>query len=84
MARLRYARRQEYNIILVDFRMPEQDGVEVTRELRKVVGQAATVIILTVYDWSDVEREAVEAGLISLGHPSSISLLPGILKYISP
>ena len=65
MARLRYARRQEYNIILVDLRMPEQDGVEVTRELRKVVGHAATVIILTVYDWSDVEREAVEAGVDS-------------------
>ena len=63
MIRLRHARSEAYNVILVDLRMPEQDGVEVTREIRKVLGDKAAVIILTAYDWSDVEEAAVEAGV---------------------
>lgn len=47
-----------YNLILVDLRMPGQDGVAVTREIRKIIGNETAVILLTAYDWSDVEDTA--------------------------
>lgn len=43
--------------------MPETSGVETTRLIRKVVGDEAPIIILTAYDWSDIEDEAKEAGV---------------------
>lgn len=63
MIRLAHGRREEYNLVLVDWKMPEQDGVDVTREIRKVLGTDTTVVILTSYNWSDVEEEAKEAGV---------------------
>ena len=63
MIRLRHARGVAYNVILMDLRMPEQDGVEVTRRIRELMGDEAAVVILTAYDWSDVEKEAIEAGV---------------------
>lgn len=65
MIELHHARRQEYNLILVDLKMPEQDGIEVTREIRKLLGGEAAIIILTAYSWTDVEDEAVDAGVNS-------------------
>ena len=43
--------------------MPEQDGIEVTREIRKIVGSESAVIVLTAYNWDDIEKEALEAGV---------------------
>ena len=63
MIRLRHARRSEYNLILIDLRMPNKDGIKLTREVRKIIGDNPTVIILTAYDWFDVEQEALEAGV---------------------
>lgn len=63
MIRLRYARRDEYNLILIDLKMPHKNGIELTREIRKIIGSDPTVIILTAYDWYDVEKEALEAGV---------------------
>lgn len=41
--------------------MPETSGVETARKIRNVVGEEAPIIILTAYDWSDIEEEAREA-----------------------
>ncbi|MBO6214038.1 MAG: response regulator, partial [Lachnospiraceae bacterium] len=57
------ARHEAYNLILVDWKMPEQDGVEVTRQIRKTVGSESAVIVLTAYNWDDIEKEAIEAGV---------------------
>ena len=65
MIKLRHARRQEYNLILVDWKMPDKDGIEVTREMRKIIGKDTSVVILTAYDWFDVENEARDAGVDS-------------------
>lgn len=65
MIELHHARHEEYNLILVDLKMPEQDGVEVTREIRKLLGGEAAIIILTAYNWSDIEEEATSAGVDS-------------------
>ena len=65
MVRLRHARRAPYNLILVDWQMPEMDGVEATRQIRSIVGAESAIIILTAYRWDDVLEEAVQAGVDS-------------------
>ena len=63
MAKVRHARREPYNLILVDWRMPVMDGLETTRQIRAVVGYETPVIILTSYNWDDIEDEAKAAGV---------------------
>jgi signal transduction histidine kinase/CheY-like chemotaxis protein len=65
MVKLRHARHDPYNLILVDWQMPEMDGVETTREIRKIVGNESAIIILTAYKWDDILDEAVQAGVDS-------------------
>ncbi|MCR5135871.1 MAG: response regulator [Oscillospiraceae bacterium] len=65
MVRLRHARREPYNLILVDWKMPEMDGVETARRIRSIVGNESAIIILTAYRWDDVLDEAVQAGVDS-------------------
>ena len=63
MAKLRHARREPYHLILVDWRMPEMDGVETTRQIRAAVGEEIPVIILTSYSWEEITEEALAAGV---------------------
>ncbi len=60
---VRRARRDPYNLILMDWRMPEMDGIETTRRMRSIVGDDSAIIILTAYRWDDVLEEALEAGV---------------------
>ena len=61
--RIRHGRREDYDLILVDWRMPDMDGVETTRQIRSLVGNETPIIILTSFDWNDVADEAKEAGV---------------------
>ncbi|MEG1754104.1 MAG: ATP-binding protein, partial [Christensenella sp.] len=45
---------KSYDIILVDWKMPDMDGIETTREIRKIVGPEVTIIIMTAYDWAAI------------------------------
>ncbi|MBR1456482.1 MAG: response regulator, partial [Oscillospiraceae bacterium] len=63
MVRLRHARREPYNLILVDWKMPDLDGVETARQIRETIGDETPVIILTSYSWDDIEEEARQAGV---------------------
>ncbi len=65
MVRLRHARMEPYHLILVDWKMPEMDGVETTRRIRAIVGDESAIIILTAYKWDDVLEEALRAGVDS-------------------
>ena len=65
MVRVRHARREPYNLILVDWKMPGMDGVEATRRIRDIVGNESAIIILTAYKWDDVLEEALAAGVDS-------------------
>ena len=65
MVRVRHARREPYNLILVDWQMPEMDGVETTRQIRSIVGNESAIIILTAYRWDEILDEATEAGVDS-------------------
>jgi len=63
MTKVRHVRREPYNLILVDWRMPDMDGVETTRRIRDAVGNETPVIILTSYNWDEIEDEAKRAGV---------------------
>ena len=63
MVRLRHARQEAYHLILVDWRMPDMDGLETTRQIRSAVGDETPVIILTSYSWEDIAEEAKAAGV---------------------
>ena len=65
MVKLRHARRQPYNLIVVDWKMPEMDGVETARQIRATVGNESAIIILTAYRWDDVLEDALAAGIDS-------------------
>ena len=65
MVGLRHARMAPYNLILVDWKMPEMDGVETTHRIREIVRHASAIIILTAYRWDDVLDEAIQAGVDS-------------------
>ncbi len=52
-----------YHTFIIDWQMPEMSGVETARKIRHAVGDEASIIFLTAYDWSDIEEEAREAGV---------------------
>ena len=61
--RLKRARHEIYNILLIDLRMPDVDGIEVTRRVRDIIGNESAIIILTAYSWDDLIEEAMSAGV---------------------
>ena len=61
--RIRHARMDDYDLLLVDWKMPEMDGVETTRRIRAVVGDDTPIVILTSYNWDEVAEEAKLAGV---------------------
>ena len=61
--RVRHGRREDYNLVLVDWKMPEMDGIETTRQIRKIVGNDTPIIILTSYNFDEIVDEAREAGV---------------------
>ncbi len=52
-----------YHTYIIDWQMPELSGIETARRIRATIGQEAPIIILTAYDWTDIEEEAREAGI---------------------
>ena len=54
-----------YNLVLMDWKMPEMDGVEAAKRIRKSYGRETVVILLTAYNWYEVLEKAVEAGIDS-------------------
>ena len=53
----------EFRVYIIDWQMPDLNGIETVRRIRKVIGDSVPIIILTAYDWSDIEEEAKEAGV---------------------
>ena len=52
-----------YHTYIIDWQMPETSGIETARRIRNVVGDEVPIIILTAYDWADIEGEARSAGV---------------------
>lgn len=54
---------EDYDVCFVDWKMPDIDGIEVTRRMREIVGPDTLIIIITAYDWEAIEKNAREAGV---------------------
>ena len=53
---------QDYNVIIIDWKMPEMDGLETTRRIRSQIGTDVPILLASAYDWSDIEEQAQAAG----------------------
>ena len=63
--RTKYAveRGDEFSVYIIDWLIPDMNGIEIVRQIRKVIGHNCPIIILTAYDWADIEEEARAAGV---------------------
>ncbi len=76
-------RNTDYSVYIVDWLLPDMNGVEVARRIRKETGGKVPVIILTAYDWSDIETEAKEAGVTAFcSKPLFLSELRSCLQSV--
>ena len=56
-------RNDNFSVYMIDWLLPDMNGVEVTRRIRQEVGENVPIIVLTAYDWSNIEEEAKAAGV---------------------
>ena len=55
--------RDPYHIILLDWKLPDMDGVTAAKEIRRRFGDETPIMLISAYDWSEIETEAREAGI---------------------
>ena len=53
----------DYQVMILDWKLPDMDGIEVTRRLRKEAHNDIPIILISAYDYSDIESAAKEAGI---------------------
>lgn len=71
----------EYGVYIIDWLMPDMNGIETVRQIRRYTGEQAAIIILTAYDWADIEDEARAAGVTGfISKPIFMSELRDILS----
>ncbi|MCM1579199.1 MAG: response regulator [Ruminococcus sp.] len=63
MVKKHHANRDEYQIVLLDWKLPGMDGIWVAKQIRRIVGEEMPIILISAYDWSELEEEAKEAGI---------------------
>lgn len=54
---------QGYDIILMDWKLPDMDGIEAARKIREKLGEDIPILLISAYDWSEMETEARKAGI---------------------
>ena len=57
------ARKDQFSVYIIDWLLPDMNGVEVARRIRKEIDGDVPIIVLTAYDWTEIEDEAKEAGV---------------------
>ena len=65
MLEVSHAKHDPYNLVLLDWKMPEMDGIDVARQIRQRYAKETTVIILTSFNWDEIMEEAIHAGVDS-------------------
>jgi len=63
MATQHHKTRQDYHVILLDWKLPDKDGIQTARELRQQLGDDVPILLMSAYDWSEIEEEARAAGI---------------------
>ncbi len=77
------ARHDHYCVYIIDWLLPDMNGIEVARRIRKETNENVPIIVLTAYDWSDIEEEAKEAGVTGFcSKPLFLSDLRNCLRSI--
>ena len=76
-------RGDQYCVYVIDWLLPDMNGVEVARRIRKEMGENVPIIVLTAYDWTEIEDEAKEAGVTAFcSKPLFLSELQSCLHSI--
>lgn len=70
---------EQYNLIFVDWNMPVMNGIELTRKIRELILENPIVIMISVSEWSEIEKEARAAGVNKF---VSKPLLPSTLMNV--
>ena len=71
----------EFGAYIIDWMMLDLNGIETVRRIRKLIGESKPIIILTAYDWADIEQEAREAGVTAFfSKPLFMSELRDVLS----
>ena len=71
----------EYAVYIIDWLMPDMNGIEVVRRIRGMIGEDTPIIVLTAYDWSDIVEEARKAGVTAFcSKPIFLSELREVLE----
>ena len=65
MMEVQRTKQQPYNLVLMDWSMPEMNGMEATRAIREQHDSETTVVVLTAYNWDDIQEEAHSVGVDS-------------------
>lgn len=52
-----------YDIVLVDLKMPDMDGIQTAKAIRRLVGSETLVVVMTAYEWKEIEADARRAGV---------------------
>jgi len=65
MIELEHTKHTPYNLILLDWKMPDMDGIKTAAEIRKRYDRETTVIILTSFNWDEIMDEAMHVGVDS-------------------
>ena len=63
MAAQHHKLHKDYHIILLDWKLPDMDGIETARELRNQLGDDVPILLMSAYDWSEIEEDARAAGI---------------------
>ena len=72
--------KDEYRAYIIDYLMPDMNGIETVRQIRRVISDDVPIIVLTAYDWTDIEKEAREAGVTAfVSKPIFMSELRSVL-----
>ena len=65
MLEVQHTKHEPYNLVLLDWKMPDMDGMEVAKEIRKLYSSETTIIILTSFNWDEIMDDALHIGVDS-------------------
>ncbi len=63
MATRHHSQHKDYHVILLDWKLPDMDGIQTARELRRKLGEDVPILLMSAYDWTEIEDEARAAGI---------------------
>ncbi len=70
MVKRSHEKHEDYHIILLDWKLPDMDGIETAKRIRRYMGDQVPILLIFAYDWSEIEDSARSAGVTGfIGKP---------------